>query len=108
MKEVLGVCFVCWFFSCNLIKVQFNQLGGEQGLKSKSKIRLSEEEGECIIVETFPCSPETVGLLRNLKSLQSALYEHVQSKCKIHKKVTQEKWRINFVANISSGICGVI
>lgn len=88
--------------------MQYNHLGGEQGLKSKSKIRLSEEEGECIIAEIFPCSPETVGLLSNLKFMQSALYEHVQSKCKIHKEVTQEKWCINFVANISSGICGVI
>lgn len=88
--------------------MQYNQLGGQQGLKSKRKIRLSEEEGEGIIAEIFSCSPETAGLLSNVKSTQSALYEHVQSKCKIHKEVTQEKWRINFVANISSGIFGVI
>lgn len=109
MKKVLGVCwFFGFFLSRNLIKVQYNQLGGQQGLKSKRKIRLSEEEGEGIIAEIFSCSPETAGLLSNVKSTQSALYEHVQSKCKIHKEVTQEKWRINFVANISSGIFGVI
>lgn len=106
------VGFVCLFvclFSCNLRKVQHNQLGGDQDLKSKTKIRLSEEDNcLCVIVEIFPCSPETAGLLSNLKSTQSALYELVQSKCKIHKEVTQEKWYINSVANISSGICGVI
>lgn len=97
-----------WFFPCNLIKAQCNQLGSEQCLKSKSKIRLFEEERERIIAAIFLCSSETVALISNLKSLQSALYEHVQSKCEIHKVVTQDKWCINFVADITTGICGVI
>lgn len=88
--------------------MQYNQLGDEQGLKSKSKITLSEEEGECIIAEIFSCSPGTVGLLSNLKSVQSAHHELVQSKGKIRRQVTQENWHINFVGNTYSGICGVI
>lgn len=62
-----GLLFFGFFLSCNLIKVQYNELGGQQGLKSKSKIRLSEEEGEGIIAEIFSCSPETAGLLSNVK-----------------------------------------
>lgn len=69
VNEASFLCLVFWFFfPCNLINVQNNQLGGEQGLKSKTKIRLSEAEGEYIIEQIFSCSSETLRLLNNLKS----------------------------------------
>lgn len=67
VNEASFLCLFFFFFPCNLINVQNNQLGGEQGLKSKTKIRLSEAEGEYIIEQIFSCSSETLRLLNNLK-----------------------------------------